>query len=146
MTDLKPLSGSVSLDDLLKANKEQFDRIFTTQMEGGSARPEQPRTGPSGPKDATAELNAQFGKAWSSEVVEHKKAIRSAVNAQVKAMRDALTQETALRAAQEKFFALKLNQVAADAQKVHYQRLLREAEEKFEDQKKELHKMRLLNT
>ena len=33
MTDLNPLASSVSLDDLLKANKRQFDDIFSTQMD-----------------------------------------------------------------------------------------------------------------
>ncbi len=32
MTDLNPPAKSVSLDDLLKANKSQFDEIFATQM------------------------------------------------------------------------------------------------------------------
>ncbi len=32
MTDLNPPARTVSLDDLLKANKAQFDRIFATQM------------------------------------------------------------------------------------------------------------------
>ncbi len=32
MTDLNPPGKSISLDDLLKSSKEQFDRIFATQM------------------------------------------------------------------------------------------------------------------
>ena len=32
MTDLNPPGKSVSLDDLLKANRDQFDKIFATQM------------------------------------------------------------------------------------------------------------------
>ena len=32
MTNLTPLASSVSLDDLLKSNKQQFDEIFAAQM------------------------------------------------------------------------------------------------------------------
>ena len=31
MADFSPLSSSVSFDDLLKANKQQFDKIFSAQ-------------------------------------------------------------------------------------------------------------------
>ena len=33
MANFNPLSSSVSFDDLLKANKQQFDRIFSAQTE-----------------------------------------------------------------------------------------------------------------
>ena len=39
MADLKPPSASVSLDDLLKANRAQFDRLFDTQMGNGIGAP-----------------------------------------------------------------------------------------------------------
>ena len=31
MTNFSPLSSTVSFDDLLKANKQQFDQIFSAQ-------------------------------------------------------------------------------------------------------------------
>jgi len=39
MPDIKPHSSSVSLDDLLDANRKQFDEIFSTQMRGGRRAP-----------------------------------------------------------------------------------------------------------
>ena len=33
MANFNPLSSSVSFDDLLKANKQQFDRIFSAQTQ-----------------------------------------------------------------------------------------------------------------
>jgi len=86
MTDLNPPNKSVSLDDLLKANKDQFDQLFATQVNevglvGVSHRPateedlmspglRTPHDG-SG-DDVTGILNSRFGPGWSSEVVEHK--------------------------------------------------------------------------
>ncbi len=86
MTDLNPPSKSVSLDDLLRANKDQFDQLFATQVrEVGlvdvSHRPatEEDLMSPSmrawhdgDGEDVTAFLNTRFGSDWSSEVVEHK--------------------------------------------------------------------------
>ena len=44
MTNFSPLSSTVSFDDLLKANKQQFDRVFSAQTKelgllGSSHRP-----------------------------------------------------------------------------------------------------------
>lgn len=83
MSNLSPLSSAVSLDDLLKANKQQFDRIFSAQMKEiglDAASPRLPRTAdlasageaPAESSDLYASLNARFGGRWSSEVVEHK--------------------------------------------------------------------------
>jgi N-methylhydantoinase B len=86
MTDFSPLSSSVRFDDLLKANKEQFDRIFAAQTSdlGLLATSRRPPTGEdlasaSLASEATGEeadlyamLNERFGSRWSSEVVEHK--------------------------------------------------------------------------
>jgi N-methylhydantoinase B len=86
MTNSSPLSSSVSFDDLLKANKQQFDKIFLTQTEElgllGITHP--PPTSAdlasaSLSSQATAQasdlyavLNDRYGSRWSSEVVEHK--------------------------------------------------------------------------
>jgi N-methylhydantoinase B len=86
MTDFNPLGGTVSFDDLLKANKQQFDAVFSAQTKelgllGSSHRP--PTTADLAsasiaseaagqPSDLYAVLNDRFGSAWSSEVVEHK--------------------------------------------------------------------------
>ena len=84
MVDLNPHAGSVSLDDLLKANREQFDRIFTSQMGevGLVEAPHRPAThedlesasleahAPDG--EVSEMLDRRFGTGWSSEVVEHK--------------------------------------------------------------------------
>src|SRR5580693_8147964 len=86
MPNFNPLSSTVSFDDLLKANKQAFDQIFSAQTKelgllGASRRP--PTTadltsaslaseaaGQS--TDLYAMLNQRFGARWSSEVVEHK--------------------------------------------------------------------------
>lgn len=72
MSETKPHASAVSLDDLLQANKAQFDRIFTTQMSGGAAAGAAVPAAPAEAGDATARLNARFGDTWSMEVVEHK--------------------------------------------------------------------------
>src|SRR5215472_10462079 len=86
MPNFSPLSSTVSFDDLLKANKQQFDRIFATQTEelgllGASLRPPTSADlasaslaaeGIAKPVDLYAMLNERFGSRWSSEVVEHK--------------------------------------------------------------------------
>ena len=86
MVDVNPLGKSVSLDDLLKANKDQFDRIFSSQkneigLVGATSRPTthedlasaslEARAAAEG-VDVTKLLNRRFGDRWSSEVVEHK--------------------------------------------------------------------------
>jgi N-methylhydantoinase B len=83
MTESAP-RRSISLDDLLKSSKEQFDTIFASQMHeiGLVAADRRPPTAediasasmPAGNGDADvgARLNAQFGDAWTFEVVEHK--------------------------------------------------------------------------
>jgi N-methylhydantoinase B len=77
----RPARSSVSIDDLLKANKEQFDRIFADQMNqaglvGATLRPPTREDLASASLrdggDVTALLNAKFGNDWSFEVVEHK--------------------------------------------------------------------------
>jgi N-methylhydantoinase B len=85
MPNFSPLSSSVSFDDLLKANKQQFDNIFSTQTKelgllGANHRP--PTTADLASASLSAEgarssdlyamLNERFGSRWSSEVVEHK--------------------------------------------------------------------------
>jgi N-methylhydantoinase B len=86
MTNFNPLSSTVSFDDLLKANKQAFDQIFSAQTKelgllGASHRP--PTTadlasaslasGAAGQStDLYAMLNERFGSRWSSEVVEHR--------------------------------------------------------------------------
>jgi N-methylhydantoinase B len=86
MPDFSPLGSNVSFDDLLKANKQQFDRIFSAQTEelgllGSNHRPPTVAdlasaslsSGASGQSsDLYAMLNERFGSRWSSEVVEHK--------------------------------------------------------------------------
>ena len=86
MTNFNPLSSTVSFDDLLKANKQQFDKIFSAQTEelgllGSTHRPPTAADLASAslasqrgrePSDLYATLNDRFGSAWSSEVVEHK--------------------------------------------------------------------------
>ena len=86
MVDMNPHGKSVSLDDLLKANKEQFDKIFASQMGDVSLvntthRPPTHEDLESASLRAHADasfgdvsgmLDARFGSAWSSEVVEHK--------------------------------------------------------------------------
>jgi N-methylhydantoinase B len=86
MANFSPLSSTVSFDDLLKANKQAFDQIFSAQTKelgllGASHRPPtsadlasaslaSEAAGQAG--DLYATLNARFGSRWSSEVVEHK--------------------------------------------------------------------------
>ncbi len=86
MTDLSPLGTSVRLDDLLKANKEQFDRIFSAQTSALGLRESTHRPPTAADlasaslaaaarqegTDLYAMLNERFGSRWSSEVVEHK--------------------------------------------------------------------------
>jgi N-methylhydantoinase B len=85
MPNFSPLSSTVSFDDLLKANKQQFDSIFSAQTKelgllGASHRP--PTAADLTSASLSAEgakssdlygmLNERFGSRWSSEVVEHK--------------------------------------------------------------------------
>src|SRR5262249_8606757 len=86
MANLNPLSSTISFDDLLKANKQAFDQIFSAQTKelgllGASHRP--PTTADLASASLTSEavgqstdlyamLNERFGSSWSSEVVEHK--------------------------------------------------------------------------
>src|SRR5580700_6837048 len=86
MPNFNPLSSTVSFDDLLKANKQAFDQIFSAQTKelgllGASRRP--PTTADLASAslaskaagqstDLYAMLNERFGSRWSSEVVEHK--------------------------------------------------------------------------
>jgi N-methylhydantoinase B len=85
MADFSPLSSAVSFDDLLKANKQQFDKIFSAQtaelgLLGVSHRPPTAAdlSSASLSSEAAAQadvyelLNERFGSVWSSEVVEHK--------------------------------------------------------------------------
>jgi len=86
MPNFSPLSSTVSFDDLLKANKQQFDNIFSTQTKelgllGASVRPPTSADlasaslssgSTAGGGDLYAMLNERFGARWSSEVVEHK--------------------------------------------------------------------------
>jgi len=86
MANFNPLSSSVNFDDLLKANKQQFDKIFSAQTEqlGLLGTSHQPPTtadltsaslaseAAGRPADLYAMLNERFGSQWSSEVVEHR--------------------------------------------------------------------------
>ena len=86
MANFGPLSSAVSFDDLLKANKQQFDQHFLGADQGiGPARLKssaadvggfglgQPLFGSGRASfDLYAMLNERFGSRWSSEVVEHK--------------------------------------------------------------------------
>ncbi len=86
MTNFSPLGSTVSFDDLLKANKEQFDKIFLVQTKelgllGSSHRPPTNADLASAslaseaagqPSDVYALLNDRFGSQWSSDIVEHK--------------------------------------------------------------------------
>ncbi len=84
MVDLHPHAKSVSLDDLLKANKDQFDKIFARQMDevGLVEAPHRPATqedlesaslkAHTPADDVNEMLTERFGVGWSSEVVEHK--------------------------------------------------------------------------
>src|ERR1700728_1515043 len=86
MANFTPLSSTVSFDDLLKANKQQFDTIFSAQTKelgllGVTHRP--PTTADLASASVSSEaaaksgdvyamLNERFGSRWSSDVVEHK--------------------------------------------------------------------------
>jgi N-methylhydantoinase B len=86
MSELNPRRRSASLDELLKANKAQFDKILGREMkEIGLRRAErlppteadlvsasQAAKAEAAAGDATTLLNERFGGGWSSEVVEHK--------------------------------------------------------------------------
>ncbi len=86
MTNLSPLSNTVTFDDLLKTNKQQFDRVFALQSKelGLLATSHRPPTSAdlasaslasetsADDSDVYAMLNRRFGSQWSSEVVEHK--------------------------------------------------------------------------
>src|SRR5271155_3890987 len=86
MANFTPLSSTVSFDDLLKANKQQFDRIFSEQTKelgllGSSHRPTTSADLASASltseaaaqsSDLYAMLNHRFGSRWSSEIIEHK--------------------------------------------------------------------------
>ena len=86
MANYSPLSSTVSFDDLLKANKQQFDRVFSAQTKelgllGSSHRPATSADLASASlaseaaaqsSDLYAMLNHRFGSRWSSEIVEHK--------------------------------------------------------------------------
>jgi len=86
MSNFNPLSSTVSFDDLLKANKQQFDKIFSVQTQelgllGSTHRPTTAADLASASlaseasvrtSDVYALLNERFGSGWSSEVVEHK--------------------------------------------------------------------------
>jgi N-methylhydantoinase B len=83
MNEQNPERGRISLDDLLQANKAQFDKVFATQMEQSglvSVDHRPPTTadlqsaslsGDEDPGDVTARLNARYGSGWSSEIMEH---------------------------------------------------------------------------
>src|SRR5215813_15430428 len=86
MANYSPLSSTVSFDDLLKANKQVLDQIFSAQTkELGllsvthrpptstdlvSASLSSESSGRVG--DLYAMLNERFGSRWTSEVIEHK--------------------------------------------------------------------------
>ena len=86
MANFSPLSSTVSFDDLLKANKQAFDQIFSAQtkelgLRDASLRPPTSADLASASlsseaagqaTDLYAMLNERFGSRWSSEVVEHK--------------------------------------------------------------------------
>ena len=88
MPNFSPLSSTVSFDDLLKANKQQFDRIFSAQTQelgllGANVRPPTSADlasaslaadGAAKSADLYAMLNERFGSRWSSEVVEQHRA------------------------------------------------------------------------
>ncbi|MFP6748563.1 MAG: hypothetical protein VCD66_13315, partial [Alphaproteobacteria bacterium] len=105
MNDQNPERGRMSLDDLLQANKAQFDKIFASQMnEAGllsvDRRPTtaadlesasltaSPAT--SDARDVTQHLNARYGGGWSSEILEHK-AERGGVSVLVKLTVDGIS-------------------------------------------------------
>jgi hypothetical protein len=84
VSNLNPLSNAVSLDDLLKANRQQFDRIFAAQMQnpGRAHAPPPAETAPmlldrevelkAPDGDVYQMLNRRFGSRWASEVIEQR--------------------------------------------------------------------------
>ncbi len=76
---------SLSLDELVRANKDQFDRIFSDQMQqpnlqGGLEEPRSEISQPSGTQPAVVSasdsnivniLNQKFGDDWSHDLIEH---------------------------------------------------------------------------
>ena len=83
MNEQNPERGRVSLDDLLKANKAQFDKIFADQMQASGLLSVDHRPATADDRasasvastqsadNVTAQLNAQYGSGWSSEILEH---------------------------------------------------------------------------
>ena len=83
MNEQIPERGRMSLDDLLKSNKAQFDRVFSSQMSEAGLLSTDHRpvtaadlqsasmTAAMDIGDVTAHLNARYGGAWSSEILEH---------------------------------------------------------------------------
>ena len=84
MNDQNPDRGRMSLDDLLKANKAQFDKVFSNQMQASGLLSVDHRPATAADlqsagmassettaDDVTAHLNARFGSRWSSEIMEH---------------------------------------------------------------------------
>jgi len=85
MPEMTPHASRTSLDDLLEANREQFDKVFSTQMghsalADASAPPSSDagQTLAAAPARAKARdgatdlLLARFGGGWSSQIIEHK--------------------------------------------------------------------------
>ncbi len=84
MNEQNPERGRISLDDLLKANKAQFDKVFASQMSesGLLSSDHRPATAADlesasmaaapDPNDVTSFLNERYGSSWSSEILEHK--------------------------------------------------------------------------
>ncbi|MBT3333506.1 MAG: hypothetical protein HN394_18540, partial [Rhodospirillaceae bacterium] len=81
MNDQNPDRGRMSLDDLLKANKAQFDKVFSNQMQASGLLSVDHRPATAADlqsagmassettaDDVTAHLNARFGSRWSSEI------------------------------------------------------------------------------
>ena len=102
MNEQNPERGRMPLDDLLQSNKAQFDKVFASQMDqsGLLSTNHQPTTAhdlasasmAASPdvKDVTAHLNARYGGAWSSEILEHK-AERGGVSVLVKLTVDGIS-------------------------------------------------------
>ena len=76
MNEQNPERGRMSLDDLLKANKAQFDKVFFNQMSEAGLQSADHRpasasdlettsiTASADVRDVTANLNARFGGGW----------------------------------------------------------------------------------
>ena len=106
MNEQNPERGRVSLDDLLKANKAQFDKIFADQMQASgllsvdhrpataedlaSASVTSSGTSSETAGDITAHLNARYGSGWSSEIMEHS-SDRGSVSVLVKRVVDVIS-------------------------------------------------------